>query len=126
MLCSLEGVLFVQVGSNSGMDLHDSYTIQCGTTRHDAAGKVSRWSRSTRPFNGSKTVMRPFHGCSRCAQRSATVQAGAQEMVTGIGWSGEATRFVWNARAQKCGGQVGAPKSEGLPSRLKFLKTSNS
>ena len=53
-------------------------------------------------------------------------------MVTGIGWSGEATRFVWNARAQKCGGQVGAPKSEGLstvtleiPKNIKFLKTSH-
>lgn len=48
-------------------------------------------------------------------------------MVTGIGWSGEAARFVWNARGgRRNGGQVGAPKSEGLPSRLKFLKTSNS
>ena len=28
-------------------------------------------------------------------------RAGAHEMVTGIGWSGEAARFVWNAREQK-------------------------
>ena len=51
-------------------------------------------------------------------------------MVTGIGWSGEATRFVWNARAQKW--RAGRRPKERrstvtleIPKNVKFLKTSH-
>jgi hypothetical protein len=51
-------------------------------------------------------------------------------MVTGIGWSGEATRFVWNARAQKW--RAGRRPKERrstvtleIPKNIKFLKTSH-
>ena len=51
-------------------------------------------------------------------------------MVTGIGWSGEATRFVWNARAQKW--RAGRRPKERrstvtleIPKNIKFLKASH-
>ena len=96
MLCSLEGVLFVQVGSNSGMDLHDPvwhYATRCrwqGIALEPVNSTFQRLQNSYAPFPRVQPV-----------RAAVSDRAGAQEMVTGIGWSGEAARFVWNARAQK-------------------------
>jgi len=96
VLCSLEGVLFVQVGSNSGMDVHDPvwhYATRCrwhGIALEPVNSTFQRLQNNYAPFPRVQPV-----------RAALSNRAGAQEMVTGIGWSGEASRFVWNAREQK-------------------------
>ena len=124
VLC-LEGVLFVQVGSNSGMDLHDPvwhYATRCrwqGIALEPVNSTFQRLQNSYAPFPRVQPV-----------RAAVSDRAGAQEMVTGIGWSGEAARFVWNARAQKW--RAGRRPKERrstvtleIPKNIKFLKASH-
>ena len=81
---------------NSGMDLHDPvwhYATRCrwqGIALEPVNSTFQRLQNSYAPFPRVQPV-----------RAAVSDRAGAQEMVTGIGWSGEAARFVWNARAQK-------------------------